>query len=63
VGTPWPQNFQYQPMPDKNVNPWRYNSSAPRYNPTGFDLWIDLIVDGKTNRIGNWSKDPVINPK
>jgi len=41
------------------VNPWRYNSSSPRYNPKSFDLWIDLIAGNKTNRICNWSDRPI----
>lgn len=41
-------------------NPWRYNSSSPTNNPNSFDLWVDIIVDGKTNRISNWSKEPLI---
>jgi len=39
------------------ANPWRYNSSNPTNNPTSFDLWIDIVISGKTNRISNWSKD------
>jgi prepilin-type N-terminal cleavage/methylation domain-containing protein len=37
------------------INPWRYNSSSPRYNPKSFDLWIDVMAGNKTNRISNWS--------
>lgn len=43
-----------------NVNPWRYNSSRPRYNPKSFDLWIDVTAGDKTNRICNWSDKPII---
>ena len=42
--------------------PWCYNSSSPTNNPKSFDLWIDLIIGGKTNRICNWSDKPIINP-
>jgi prepilin-type N-terminal cleavage/methylation domain-containing protein len=42
------------------LNPWRYNSANPTNNPNSFDLWIDVLVDGKTNRICNWSKEPLI---
>jgi prepilin-type N-terminal cleavage/methylation domain-containing protein len=42
------------------INPWRYNSSSPRYNPKSFDLWIDVLVGGKTNRICNWSEQPLV---
>ena len=39
-----------------NINPFRYNSSNPTNNPTSFDLWVDIIVAGKTNRISNWGQ-------
>ena len=42
------------------INPWRYNSSNPRYNPKSFDLWIDVLVGGKINRICNWSEQPLV---
>jgi prepilin-type N-terminal cleavage/methylation domain-containing protein len=38
---------------------WRYNSSNPTNNPESYDLWVDLYFGGKTNRISNWSKQPV----
>jgi type II secretory pathway pseudopilin PulG len=40
-------------------NPWRYVSSHPTNNPNRYDLWVDLYVNGKTQRICNWSKDPI----
>ena len=42
------------------LNPWRYNSSNPIKNPKSFDLWIDVKVGDKTNRICNWSDQPLI---
>jgi len=42
------------------LNPWRYNHTAPTHNLNSFDLWVDIVVSGKTNRISNWSKDPEI---
>jgi prepilin-type N-terminal cleavage/methylation domain-containing protein len=44
------------------ITPWRYVSSNPTNNPTSYDLWVDLLIDGKTNRISNWSKTPQIVP-
>jgi prepilin-type N-terminal cleavage/methylation domain-containing protein len=41
-------------------NPWNYVSSNPANNPGSFDLWADIVVASKTNRISNWSKDPII---
>jgi len=42
------------------INPWCYNSSNPRYNPKSFDLWMDVKVGDKTNRISNWSDQPLV---
>jgi prepilin-type N-terminal cleavage/methylation domain-containing protein len=45
------------------ANPWRYDcSSTNRNNHDAFDLWVDIIVGGKTNRISNWSDTPTIVP-
>lgn len=58
----------YNPIPGNDVrllvvpykgsggdfNPWHYNSSNPRHNPEGFDLWAEVVVGGKTVVIGNW---------
>jgi len=41
------------------ANPWRYNSSNPTNNPNAYDLWVDVVISGKTNRISNWSKEPL----
>jgi len=49
-----------QALSSGGVNPWRYNSSSPRYNTKSFDLWIDVIAGNKTNRICNWSDKPII---
>jgi prepilin-type N-terminal cleavage/methylation domain-containing protein len=39
------------------VSPWRYNSSSPTNNPGSFDLWVDILIGGKTNRFCNWNSD------
>ena len=44
----------------KKINPWCYNSVTPTNNPNSFDLWIDVKVGGKTNRICNWSDKPMV---
>jgi prepilin-type N-terminal cleavage/methylation domain-containing protein len=62
----WPEGQAYHPVSGtgfKTVNPWRYNSSNPTNNPGSYDLWVDVIIDGKTNRFGNWSKEPVLVSK
>jgi prepilin-type N-terminal cleavage/methylation domain-containing protein len=60
AGVPWPTGNAYQPIStDPGVNPWCYNSTGPKNNPT-YDLWVDIVISGKTNRFCNWSKDPLI---
>ncbi len=56
----WPNDPDF-PIPNHpGMNPIRYNSSSPTNNPNSFDLWIDVIIDGKTNRICNWSQEPLV---
>ena len=60
----WPAGY-YQPMPMPpakvvGLNPWCYNASHPTNNPSTYDLWIDVMVGGKTNRISNWSKRAIV---
>ena len=45
-----------------DLNPFRYNSSAPTNNPNSYDLWVDIVFGKKTNRINNWRATPIINP-
>jgi len=45
---------------DDSINPWRYNSSSPTNNSGSYDLWVDISIAGKTNRISNWSEQPQI---
>ena len=49
-------------MPDgtQAQSPVRYLSTNPAYNKNSFDLWIDVVFEGKTNRFSNWSSAPVI---
>ena len=42
----------------RKLNPWRYVSSNPTNNPKSFDLWIDVLIGSKTNRICNWRQEP-----
>jgi prepilin-type N-terminal cleavage/methylation domain-containing protein len=43
-----------------DIVPYGYNSSNPQHNPKTFDLWVDAVAGGKTNRISNWSTRPTI---
>lgn len=40
--------------PRGEFNPWCYVSTAPSNNPTSFELWVDLVSAGRTNRISNY---------
>ena len=51
----------YQPLGVLNCNPWRYNSANPTNNPGSYDLYVQLVIGGKTNLICNWSKAVAIN--
>jgi type II secretory pathway pseudopilin PulG len=42
--------------------PWQYNSANPSNNPGRYDLWVDIKLQGQTNRISNWSKNYQIVP-
>ena len=45
--------------PGAIFNPWRYNSSAATNNTASYDLWTDILANGKAVRICNWSKQPI----
>lgn len=51
----------YKPLGASDLNPWRYNSSSPANNPGAYDLYIQLVIGGKTNLVCNWSKQVQIN--
>ncbi|HLX71298.1 MAG TPA: type II secretion system protein [Verrucomicrobiae bacterium] len=55
----WPGNTPLTPN-NTTLNPWRYTSSHPTNNVGTYDLWVDLIIRGKTNRISNWSPNPIV---
>lgn len=42
------------------ANPWRYVYPGVN-NPSSYDLWLQIIVGGKTNLISNWKDEPVLN--
>jgi prepilin-type N-terminal cleavage/methylation domain-containing protein len=56
----WPDGAT-APVSGTTLNPWCYNSSNPTNNTGSFDLWVDVLISGKTNRICNWS-DKVLTP-
>lgn len=42
--------------PGANINPWHYVSSNPTHNVGSYDLWVNLVVGGKTFQVNNWTK-------
>lgn len=51
---PWPEKAVAVIPGVPAVNPFRYVKNGIN-NAGGFDLWVDVVVGGKTNRISNWS--------
>jgi prepilin-type N-terminal cleavage/methylation domain-containing protein len=47
----------YKPVVTQDVNPFCYVYPGTN-NPGSYDLWIDLSIKGKTNRICNWKNAP-----
>ena len=56
----WPQEITPAPVPQNpTMNPFRYVSTHPTNNSGSYDLWVDLVIRGKTNRVSNWSTQPI----
>jgi len=56
----WPQEKTPAPITAyPTLNPFRYNSSHPTNNTGTYDLWVDVVIGGKTNRVCNWSTQPI----
>ena len=60
LGSGIPGPLVYESTLGAKLNPWRYNSSSPRYNTKSYDLWIDVTAGDKTNRICNWSEKAIV---
>ncbi len=45
-----------------SANPWRYVSTGATNNHDSYDLWVDIVIGDKTNRISNWDEKPQIVP-
>ena len=50
----------YKPLNGSGVNPFRYLYPGVN-NPGSYDLWVQLVISGKTNLICNWSRQVIIN--
>ncbi|MEW6303608.1 MAG: type II secretion system protein [Verrucomicrobiota bacterium] len=42
----------------KEINPWRYQSTAPAHNTRSFDLWADIEINDQVFRVCNWNNTP-----
>jgi prepilin-type N-terminal cleavage/methylation domain-containing protein len=50
----------YQPLQASGLNPFRYAYPGTN-NPNGYDLWVQLVIKGKTNLLCNWNRQVQIN--
>ena len=50
----------YKPLNASALNPFRYRYPGVN-NPNSYDLWVQLVISGKTNLICNWSRQVQIN--
>jgi prepilin-type N-terminal cleavage/methylation domain-containing protein len=50
------------PPPPNALNNISYVSSNPTNNPNSYDLWVDIVISGKTNRISNWNSQIMVLP-
>jgi prepilin-type N-terminal cleavage/methylation domain-containing protein len=56
----WPPEKTPAPIPlNPALNPFRYVSTHPANNTGTYDLWVDIVIGGKTNRVCNWSPQPI----
>jgi prepilin-type N-terminal cleavage/methylation domain-containing protein len=55
----WPGDKAPIMAKNPTMNPFQYNSSHPTNNTGSYDLWVDIVLKGKTNRVCNWSAQPV----
>jgi prepilin-type N-terminal cleavage/methylation domain-containing protein len=62
VGSVGGPDQTYQPLGVSDLNPWRYKSSGTlTNNPGSYELYMQLVIGGKTNLVCNWSKQVQIN--
>jgi prepilin-type N-terminal cleavage/methylation domain-containing protein len=57
VGGPDQNN---NPLGIPGANPWRYNATNPTNNP-GYELYVQLKINGKKYLVCNWSKQTIVN--
>ncbi len=57
---PTPRSLTPAFLGTPGLTPINYVSSNPTNNPATYDLWIDIMIGGKTNRICNWNQKPIV---
>ncbi len=57
IGSPVDGPTLFRSVDGRKLNPWRYVSSNPTNNSKTYDLWIDVFIGSKTNRICNWREE------
>ena len=50
----------YHPLGVAGMNPFRYVYPGVN-NPGSYDLWVQLVINGQTNLICNWSRQVLVN--
>jgi prepilin-type N-terminal cleavage/methylation domain-containing protein len=50
----------YKPLGASGINPFRYLYPGTN-NPNAYDLWLQLVINGQTNLICNWSRQVQVN--
>jgi prepilin-type N-terminal cleavage/methylation domain-containing protein len=60
VGSVGGPDQNYKPLGQQDLNPWRYLYPGTN-NPNGYDLYIQLVISGKSNLVCNWSKQVQVN--
>jgi prepilin-type N-terminal cleavage/methylation domain-containing protein len=57
VPVEWPSGFANPPIPAQPaLNVWRYQSTNPTHNKQSYDLWAEIVLRGKLERISNWER-------
>ena len=60
VGGPDNNYHPLNPISGTGPNPFRYVYPGVN-NPNGYDLWVQLVIKGRTNLLCNWSRSVTIN--
>ena len=60
VGGPDDNYHPLNPVTGTGPNPFRYVYPGVN-NPNSYDLWVQLVIKGKTNLVCNWSRQVIIN--